>query len=125
MLLSCPAGAQDTAPVPVEPLPPISRAVLQTLALPASDHSATFVLVDLAPNVAVGRHSHPGPVAAYLIYGSLEVVIDGQPAQVFTAGQSFMMPADAIHDERSAAVGTKIVASFVLPPEAPISIPAK
>jgi quercetin dioxygenase-like cupin family protein len=124
-LLSIPVAAQETTPIPVDPMPPISRQVLKTLAVPDSPHGATLVLVDLAPDVAVGRHTHPGPVAAYVVYGSLEVEIEGQPVRRFVAGESFTVPADTVHDERSGAAGAKIVASFVLPADALMAVPAK
>lgn len=124
-VLSLPVAAQDATPVPVDPMPPVNRVVLDRLAVPGPGHGATLVLVDLAPNVSVGRHSHPGPVAAYVIYGSLEAEIDGAPARRFAAGESFTVPAGTIHDERSGAAGAKVVASFVVPGDAPLAVPAK
>jgi quercetin dioxygenase-like cupin family protein len=84
---------------------------------------ATLVLVDIAPNVSVGRHTHPGAVSAYVVYGSIEVEIEDQPATHFAAGESFIVPADTVHDERSGPAGAKVVASFVVPADVPLSIP--
>lgn len=117
--------AQETTPIPVDPPPPISRAVLQTLPVPGFAEGATLVLVDIAPDVAVGRHSHPGPVAGYVVYGSLEVEMAGEAPRRFQAGESFVLPADTAHDERTGPAGARIVASFLLPADAPMSVPAK
>lgn len=121
--LAAPSLAQDTAPIPVDPMPPISRSVLQTLQVADSGFEATLVLVDIAPNVAVGRHTHPGIASAYIVYGSIEVEIDGEAKRLFSAGESFTVPANTVHDERTGAAGAKIVASFVVPAEAPMSTP--
>jgi quercetin dioxygenase-like cupin family protein len=121
--LATPSLAQETVPIPVDPMPPVTRSVLQTLDIADSGWAATLVLVDIAPNVAVGRHTHPGDVSAYVIYGSLEVEIDGEVPRRFAAGESFTVPANTIHDERTGAAGARIVASFVVPADAPLSTP--
>jgi quercetin dioxygenase-like cupin family protein len=121
--LAAPSLAQDTTPIPVDPMPPITRSVLQTLQVEDSGFEATLVLVDIAPNTAVGRHTHPGIVSAYVVYGSIEVEIDGEAKKRFASGESFKVPANTIHDERTGAAGAKIVASFVIPAGAPLSTP--
>ncbi|MES2539946.1 MAG: cupin domain-containing protein [Pseudomonadota bacterium] len=98
-VVAAPSLAQDLTPIPVDPMPPITRSVLQTLEVPASTIEATLVLVDISPNVAAGRHTHPGTVSAYVVYGSIEVEIDGEAKKRFAAGESFTVPANTIHDE--------------------------
>lgn len=121
--LAAPSLAQDTTPIPVDPMPPITRSVLQTLDVEATGLESMLVLVDIAPDTAVGRHTHPGIVSAYVIYGSIEVEIDGEAHRRFAAGESFTVPANTIHDERTGPAGAKIVASFVVPADAPLSTP--
>ena len=121
--LVAPALAQEATPV--DPMPPISRTVLHTFEIDGAGMAAALVLVDIAPNVAVGRHSHPGPVSAYVIYGSIEVEIEGEAPRRFAAGESFTVPAATVHDERTGAAGAKVIASFVAPAGTPLSTPAK
>lgn len=122
-VLAAPTFAQDATPVPVDPTPPITRAVLQKHDVADTGFEASLVLVDLAPNVSVGRHTHPVNVAAYVVYGSLEVEIDGQASRRFAAGDSFTVPANTAHDERTGAAGAKVIASFVAPGGVPLATP--
>jgi quercetin dioxygenase-like cupin family protein len=125
LLLAAPVLAQDETPVPVDPPPPISRSVLQTTAVADSGMDVVMVRVDLAPNVTVGRHTHPGPVSAYVQYGSIEVSFDGTDWTRYAAGESFSVPANTVHDERTGAAGARVVASFVAPAGAPLATPAE
>lgn len=117
--------AQDDSPVPTAAPADIQRTLLQSFPVPEPGHQTVFVRVDLAPNVQTGRHTHPGPVAAYVMYGSIEVFIDGEPPRLFRAGESFMMPAGVVHDERTAATGAKVIASFLVPEGAPLAVPVQ
>jgi quercetin dioxygenase-like cupin family protein len=121
--LAAPSVGQDMTPVPVDPIPPISRTVLQTVDIADSGLASTLVLVDIAPNVTVGRHTHPGNVSAYVVYGSIEVEVDGGAKRRFEAGQSFTVPGNTVHDERTGAAGARVVASFVVPSGMPLSTP--
>jgi quercetin dioxygenase-like cupin family protein len=121
--LAAPSLAQEVVAVATDPMPPISRAVLQKLGVADTGFEATLVLVDFAPNASAGRHTHPVAVAGYVIYGSVEVEIDGAAKKRFAAGQSFTVPAHTVHDERAGAAGAKIVASFVVPAGAPLATP--
>ena len=117
-----PSLSQDWVPVPVDPVPPVSRAVLQSHAIGNSGMDATLALIDIAPNVTAGRHAHPGDVSAYVVYGSIELEIDGKATR-FVAGESFTVPANTVHTERTGAVGARIVASFVVPTGVALSTP--
>jgi quercetin dioxygenase-like cupin family protein len=123
--LSAAVLAQDTTPVPTDPMPPVSRMVLHTQDVAEAGMQATLVLVDIAPNVTVERHTHPGAVAAYVVYGSIEVGIEGEASRWFAAGEAFTVPANTVHEERAGAAGARIVASFVVPDGAPLAAPAK
>ncbi len=121
--LAAPVVAQDTTPIPVDPMPPITRSVLQKLDVADTGFEASLVLVDFAPNVAAGRHTHPVAVSAYVIYGSIEIELEGEAAKRFAAGDSFTVPANTVHDERTGAAGAKVVASFVVPTGVPLAVP--
>jgi quercetin dioxygenase-like cupin family protein len=122
---STPLVAQDDTPVPSHPMPPIQRVVLQTSEVQGTGTEAVLVLAEFAPNVAAGPHTHPGPATAYVIYGSIEVVIDGEAPRTYRAGESFTVPADTVHDERTSAAGAKVVASFIVPAGVPLANPVE
>jgi Cupin domain len=49
------------------------------------------VRVDFAPGVAFGRHSHPGAEVAYVLEGTLEYQLDGEPPVTLKAGEANAM----------------------------------
>src|SRR5689334_4340002 len=60
--------------------------------------------VEIDPGVTAPRHSHPGEEIIYVIEGSFEYQIDGQPPVALKAGDVFFVPAGAIHSAKN--VGT-------------------
>ena len=54
------------------------------------------VRVDFAPEVAFGRHSHPGAEIAYVLEGTLEYELEGKSVTI-KAGESLFIPSGAIH----------------------------
>jgi quercetin dioxygenase-like cupin family protein len=116
--------AQEDAPVPVSQPEPIVRTPLQRLALPDAGHGTVIALAELQPNTGTGRHSHPGPASGYVIYGSLEIRVDGMPPQLVRAGESFLVPANVVHEERSLAAGARVIGVFLVPEGTEVTTPA-
>jgi quercetin dioxygenase-like cupin family protein len=121
-----PASAQD------KPAPPavtqgannIKRTPLQKFDVPGSTYETVIALVEIVPNVAVGRHTHPGIEAAYVLEGDVVIKIDGQPDKVVKAGESWQVPAGAIHDGITGAQGAKVVVTYVVEKGKPLASPA-
>ena len=61
--------------------------------------------VDIKPDAPPIRHTHPGEEIIYVLAGSLEYQIDGQPAKVYNAGEALTVPAGVIHAVRNAGSG--------------------
>jgi quercetin dioxygenase-like cupin family protein len=61
--------------------------------------------VDIEPDSAPIRHTHPGEEIIYVLGGSLEYQIDGQPTKVYNAGEALTVPAGVIHAVRNAGTG--------------------
>ena len=84
------------------------------------------VRVDFPPGVHAGRHSHPGEEIAFVLEGTLQYQIDGQPPVTLKAGQSFFIPAGAIHSARNVDSGaSKELATYVVEKGKPIVTLAK
>ncbi len=75
----------------------VTRVDLQRHDLSVAGREAVQVRVELAPGVSVGRHSHHGEEIIYMVAGSLEYQIDGQPPVTLTTGEVLFIPAGAIH----------------------------
>jgi quercetin dioxygenase-like cupin family protein len=62
--------------------------------------------VDVEPGSPAIRHTHPGEEIIYVLAGSLEYQVDGQPTRVYNAGEALTVPAGVIHTVRNAGAGT-------------------
>jgi quercetin dioxygenase-like cupin family protein len=62
-----------------------------------NDMMLTVRELELAPGAGGEKHRHPGPVVVFVLSGSVEVHLDGQPPKVFHAGESFSEDAHQLH----------------------------
>jgi quercetin dioxygenase-like cupin family protein len=83
-------------------------------------------MAEIPAGVAAGRHTHPGEEFGYVVDGTVLVEIDGKPAQTLKAGQSFLIPAGAVHNatNKSGAVA-RVLATYVVEKGKPLATPAK
>lgn len=61
--------------------------------------------VELAPGVAFGRHRHPGDEIVYVLEGSLEYQLDGQPPVTLKAGEVLFIPAGTLYAMKNVGGG--------------------
>ncbi len=120
------AEAQQPAPPPItQGAQNIKRTPLQRFDVPGTSHETVIGLAEIAGNVSIGRHTHPGPESGYVLEGELVLLIDGQPPQPLKVGQSYQVPAGAIHDAKSGPAGAKVIATYVIEKGKPLATPAK
>jgi quercetin dioxygenase-like cupin family protein len=87
---------------------------------------AIVARVAIAPGAEVGRHTHPGDEISYIIEGEVDLLIDGQPAQHFKAGDGFSIPGGKIHNARNTGkVPLKLAGIYVVEKGQPLATPAK
>jgi quercetin dioxygenase-like cupin family protein len=119
------AGLAYAQQAPLQPSP-IKRTPLGKVEVPGSNYEVVFGIAELAPGFKAGRHSHPGPVLAYVAEGEFWYLIDGQPEKTYTVGDSFQVPHGAIHNE--GAVGSrpaKVMAVYIVEKGKPLVQPAQ
>ena len=63
------------------------------------------VRVDIDPGISSPNHSHPGVEVAYVIDGTFEYQLEGQPPVTLKAGDSLYIPAGVAHIAKN--IGTK------------------
>ena len=51
------------------------------------------------------EHTHPGEEIIYVLEGSLEYQIEGQPPMTFNAGDALTVPAGVVHAVRNIGTG--------------------
>src|SRR4029077_3416 len=104
------ALAQTPAPPANDP---IKRTPLQKTEYPEG-HFTYVMMVEIAPNATIGRHTHPGIESSYVLDGNLDLVIEGKPPQAFKAGDSFTVPHNAAHGGKVGDKGLKLIGVYVV-----------
>ena len=103
----------------------IKRIPLQRFEVPGTAYETVIGIAEIAPNVAIGRHTHPGPESGYLLEGSFELLIDGEGPKTLKAGESYLVPARTVHDARTGTQGAKVIATYVVEKGHPLASAAK
>ncbi|MGI9363947.1 MAG: cupin domain-containing protein [Rhizobiaceae bacterium] len=65
--------------------------------------------VALPPNTALPKHWHPGEEFAYVLQGSITLLLEGKGEKVFSAGEVGKVPLKHIHSARSGSNGVTIL----------------
>src|SRR5687768_6955134 len=95
--------------------PAFKRTELQRGDLSASGREGVQAVADFPPNVAAGRHTHPGEEMGYVLDGTFRVEIDGQPAVTKKAGETFFVPAGRTHNATNVGPATaRILATYIV-----------
>jgi quercetin dioxygenase-like cupin family protein len=103
----------------------IKRTPLQKFDVPGTAYETVIGIAEIAPNVTIGRHTHPGPESGYMLEGEMVLMIDGQAEKALRAGDSYQVPAGAVHDARSGPKGARVIATYVVEKGKPLASPAK
>jgi quercetin dioxygenase-like cupin family protein len=101
----------------------IKRTPLQKIDFP-DGYTTVTAIAEVPAGGAAGRHSHPGIETGYVMEGELTLVIDGQPAKVLKAGESYQIPAGVIHDAKAADKPFKVLAIYIVDKTKPLATPA-
>jgi quercetin dioxygenase-like cupin family protein len=77
--------------------------------------------VDIDTDAPAIRHWHPGEEIIYVLEGSLEYEIDGEPTTTVSAGEALMVPAEAVHAVRNVGDGKAAeLATYFVEKEKPL-----
>jgi mannose-6-phosphate isomerase-like protein (cupin superfamily) len=119
------AAAQQNLTAAVNQTQNIKRIPLQKFDVPGALYETVIGIAEIAPNVAIGRHTHPGPESGYLIEGGFELLIDGDQPRQLKAGDSYVVPPNTTHDAKTGAAGAKVIATYVVEKGKPLASPAR
>ena len=89
----------------VKQLPGIRRTDLQEHDLSIPGRVVVQNRVELSPEAPAVRHKHPGEEIIYVLEGTLEYSIDGQPPRTVSAGEALMVPPETVHAVRNVGAG--------------------
>ncbi|MFM0221973.1 cupin domain-containing protein [Paraburkholderia dipogonis] len=110
------ANAGDKAP------PAKDTVVLQRVPVAGTDREMGMGIAEFPPNAAKSKHKATGPEVAYLLEGEVTVQVEGRPAQVVHAGESYRMPANVVHVTTAGPAGAKVLATWAWVPGKPFNI---
>ena len=102
---------------------PITRTVMERFDVPDSLYETVMMVVEMAPHVNSGLHTHPGFDAAYLLEGDLTVIERGQPDKAIQPGQSWRVPPGSAHEVKVGNQATKVLAIYVVEKGKPLATP--
>jgi quercetin dioxygenase-like cupin family protein len=89
----------------VQQAPGLTRTDLQRQDLSVPGREVVQSRVDIGPEAPLVKHTHPGEEMIYILEGSLEYQVEGQPPKTFHAGDALTVPAGAVHAVRNVGSG--------------------
>lgn len=78
----------------------VSRTGLQRHDLGIPGWETVQARIDFEPGAAFGKHTHPGEEVIYVLEGTLEYEVEGQPVTL-KAGDVLFIPAGTVHAARN------------------------
>jgi quercetin dioxygenase-like cupin family protein len=116
------AGGAAQAPPPAQP--GITRTILQEHDLSIPGWETVQAQVDFAPGAIAARHMHPGDEIIYVLKGTLEYRIDGQPRVTLKAGGVLFIPMGKRHEAENVGLeSASELATYVVEKDKPLVIP--
>jgi quercetin dioxygenase-like cupin family protein len=113
------AARQATAPA-------FTRTMLQDHDLSLKDHHGVMSRSDFPPGAESGRHTHPGEEFGYILEGTLDLTVDGQPTKHLKAGDYTFVAANTVHNAKNVGTGTtRVLSTYVLEAGKPLASPVK
>jgi quercetin dioxygenase-like cupin family protein len=105
--------------------PGFTRKMLQDQNLSVSERHAVQVVAEFIPGGAAGKHTHPGEELGYVLEGTLQLEVAGQPPRTLNAGEVFFIPAGVVHDGKNIGSGpAKVLATYLVEKGKPVASPA-
>ncbi len=86
----------------------------------------TAAEVEIAPGAETGFHSHPGPVYAWVVAGSLTIEAAGGGSKTYVAGDPIVEMTGVAHSGRNTgAVPARLLVFYLGTEGSPVTVPGK
>lgn len=126
MILALLVAAQVASEAPPAETPGITRTDLQRHDLSISGREAIQVRVDFAPGAIAPRHMHPGEEIVYVLKGTIEYRLQGQPRTRLNAGDVIFIPFGLPHEAVNVGLEpASELATYVVEKDQPLVVPVK
>lgn len=104
--------------------PGLTRVPLQDVDITATGRHAVQARAEFGPGGEVGKHTHPGEEVSYVLEGTLQLEVAGQPPRTLKAGEAFSIPAGIVHAAKNVDKGsTKVLATYIVENGKPVATP--
>ena len=104
--------------------PGFKRTVLQQRDLSMPGREVVSAVAEFEPGATVGRHTHPGEEAGYLLEGAIALEQDGKPTVSLGVGQTFFIPAGTVHNAtNTGSTRARVLATYIVEKGKPVATP--
>jgi quercetin dioxygenase-like cupin family protein len=104
----------------------VKRTDLQRHDLSIAGREMIQVRVDFGPGVVAPLHRHPGEEIIYVLEGTLEYQLEGQPTKTLKTGDVLFIPAGAAHGAKNVGSGNASeLATYIVEKGKPLSVLVK
>jgi quercetin dioxygenase-like cupin family protein len=101
----------------------IERTDLQQHDLSVPGREVVQNRVDISPEAPAFKHTHPGEEIIYVLEGSLEYQVEGEPPTTVNAGEVLFVPAETIHAVKNVGTGNAAeLATYVVEQGKPLVV---
>ena len=101
------------------------RTILQQADISVPGREVVSALAEFQPGATVGRHTHPGEEAGYILEGTVSLELDGKPAMLLGPGKTFFIPSGTIHNATNKGSGVaRVLATYIAEKGKPLASPA-
>lgn len=103
------------------PQPEISRTDLQQHDLSIAGRETIQTRVDFPPGASAPRHRHPGEELVYVLNGTLQYRLDGEPTVTLKAGDVLFIPYGKVHAVTNVGMETASeLATYIVEKDKPV-----
>ena len=100
----------------------LKRTELQHRASSIPGREIVQVLTEIPCGVESGWHIHPGEEVGYILAGTVQMMIQGQPALTLHAGDPFLMPPSTPHNALDIGPGTgQMLSTYIVEAGQPLA----
>jgi quercetin dioxygenase-like cupin family protein len=99
-----------------------TRTVIQRGDLSMPGREVVSAIAEFQPGATVGRHTHPGEEAGYLLEGSLVIEQQGKPPVTLKAGETFFISSGTVHNATNKTTGrARVLATYIVEKGKPLA----
>jgi quercetin dioxygenase-like cupin family protein len=103
----------------------VTRKILSRTDGPAAGYETIIMDVILDPGANIARHTHPGIESTYVMKGSFELPIQGQPTKMVKVGDAFQVPPETPHaGGKPPAEKCRLMINYIVQKGKPLASPA-